>query len=978
VPTRLEWTPELISRFWDGVAQSPALDGRSFARLVGHILMEFMGPWIPAGAACLDYGGGSGHLSALMAKAGHRVAVFEPSTQRAVKIAANMGGEPRFLGIISTHDSASFDFVVCAEVIEHIRKPDSSEFMRAMMRRIAPGGLLFLTTPFAENLADNEAYCPNCDHLFHRWQHQRSWQIADIESLMRQWGLATEWLGRVEFDDPHCIRDFTLRRRCGEPWPWLDGQVPVIGRGDHIVFIGRKPGEVPTSPCDSKNAVSVRAAEASAGSSSRSVVPPSVARLDEPLSVANLQQVISAGMAEAKAGGHLPIVVVPLSLEQIDTPMVVFANELLGEARPATTGDVDVGENLDGGMMANSLPGAEQQTIIIFPGSIGLLQRAVEDGRLPQTKRALVFEDRWRRVRSVAGDDVGAKNSKPGHGRVRSLVDRVVRRMSVRMRMNLRARSVQPWIDRRERDLLPTLLSPGAFPYRLSHVVEGRVLLGVSTLGGGGAERQMVNTAQGLRARGMNDVHLLVEHLRNAPENGFYLDKARRVVASVHESPSHDHGTSSWALQHPRFREVLTDGFIGRILSVASVIKELAPEVVQTSLDWTNITVGLAAALAGVPKIFISGRNLAPTHFEFFQWFMYPCYRALLEHPNVRMSNNSDAGRRDYARWLGLSSGRIAVIRNGLVTGEFTVVDDLGRHIARRKLGIAADTPVMAGVFRFSTEKRPLLWVQTAFEVKARVPDSIFLLCGVGPMEAQIRSAAEALGLGNSVRYLGVRDDIQTVFAAADLVLHTALQEGTPNALIEAQAMGIPVVTTPAFGAAEAIEHGVTGIVERNETPVALADAAVSILKDPLFRKSAREAGPKFVEAKFGFDRMVDDTLLAYADAGVSWALDFLPANLRHRAYIPLKSAVKESGHAWVMDLPRQRAYGDSADNLRRSPLIVLEDGMPLGPAHTAHKVVRSEGGGAFSHWEGRLYFSTSDQTDPTRNGREYVAVIPR
>ena len=118
--------------------------------------------------------------------------------------------------------------------------------MHSMTRRIAPGGLLFLTTPFAEILAENEVYCPSCDHFFHRWQHQRSWELADIEGLMKRWGLATEWLGRVGFDDPHCVRDFHLRRRCGEPWPWLIGkEVPLIGRGDHIVYIGRKPSDGP-------------------------------------------------------------------------------------------------------------------------------------------------------------------------------------------------------------------------------------------------------------------------------------------------------------------------------------------------------------------------------------------------------------------------------------------------------------------------------------------------------------------------------------------------------------------------------------------------------------------------------------------------------------------------------------------------------------------------------------------------------------
>ena len=56
-----------------------------------------------------------------------------------------------------------------------------------------------------------------------------------------------------------------------------------------------------------------------------------------------------------------------------------------------------------------------------------------------------------------------------------------------------------------------------------------------------------------------------------------------------------DYGSARGLLRHPEFREVLTDGTIGRILNAASIIKKLAPEIVQTSLDWSNVTLGIAA-----------------------------------------------------------------------------------------------------------------------------------------------------------------------------------------------------------------------------------------------------------------------------------------------------------------------------------------------------------------------------------------------
>ena len=63
----------------------------------------------------------------------------------------------------------------------------------------------------------------------------------------------------------------------------------------------------------------------------------------------------------------------------------------------------------------------------------------------------------------------------------------------------------------------------------------------------------------------------------------------------------------------------------------------------------------------------------------------------------------------------------------------------------------------------------------------------------------------------------------------------------------------------------------------------------------------------------------------------------------------------------------------DDINNLFRSPLRLLEDGRPLGPAHAPHRRIGEDGGGAYSHWTGNtLWFSTSDNSDPNSNARDY------
>jgi hypothetical protein len=82
-------------------------------------------------------------------------------------------------------------------------------------------------------------------------------------------------------------------------------------------------------------------------------------------------------------------------------------------------------------------------------------------------------------------------------------------------------------------------------------------------------------------------------------------------------------------------------------------------------------------------------------------------------------------------------------------------------------------------------------------------------------------------------------------------------------------------------------------------------------------------------------------------------------------------------GLAWTCALAGAGVCGDTADRPIRSPLVVLEDGRPLGPPHADHDAIRAHGGGAFSHWGAALVMSTSDGTDPNRNGRRYAAHVP-
>jgi glycosyltransferase involved in cell wall biosynthesis len=96
-----------------------------------------------------------------------------------------------------------------------------------------------------------------------------------------------------------------------------------------------------------------------------------------------------------------------------------------------------------------------------------------------------------------------------------------------------------------------------------------------------------------------------------------------------------------------------------------------------------------------------------------------------------------------------------------------------------------------------------------------------------------------------------------------DAFLLTSAREGTPNVVLEAQAAGLPVIATAAGGTEEALREGSAAIAA--PTPAALAEALAALFADPGRLAAARTDGPGFVAARYGLERMLDETLAVYA-----------------------------------------------------------------------------------------------------------------
>ena len=188
------------------------------------------------------------------------------------------------------------------------------------------------------------------------------------------------------------------------------------------------------------------------------------------------------------------------------------------------------------------------------------------------------------------------------------------------------------------------------------------------------------------------------------------------------------------------------------------------------------------------------------------------------------------------------------------------------RTAARLALGVPGDAPVVAYVGRLTRIKRPDRLVDVARRLRLLVPDVRFVFCGGGDAVAEVNAATEEFD--GSLRLVGWRADVETVYAAADLVLLASDNEGMPVSLIEAGLAGLPVVATRVGSVDEVVRDGVTGLLTRPDPGEMAREAARLLFNAPLRQEMGLRAR-MWTEQCFGPERLVSDMAGIYTSIAV-------------------------------------------------------------------------------------------------------------
>ncbi|CAN5825236.1 hypothetical protein BH24DEI2_BH24DEI2_28140 [soil metagenome] len=186
------------------------------------------------------------------------------------------------------------------------------------------------------------------------------------------------------------------------------------------------------------------------------------------------------------------------------------------------------------------------------------------------------------------------------------------------------------------------------------------------------------------------------------------------------------------------------------------------------------------------------------------------------------------------------------------------------RETVRARLGLTVDAPLVLTAGRFTEQKGHRYLLEAVAQVLVDLPIAVFALVGGGPLEPELKAQADALGVGDNVLFLGRRDDVPDLLGASDLFTLSSLFEGLPLVVLEALALGVPVVGTNVCGIRDAIQDGVTGRLVAPKDSGALAAGLLEALCQPEMRQRWAEAGRARFHACHRAERMAADTRSVY------------------------------------------------------------------------------------------------------------------
>jgi glycosyltransferase involved in cell wall biosynthesis len=283
---------------------------------------------------------------------------------------------------------------------------------------------------------------------------------------------------------------------------------------------------------------------------------------------------------------------------------------------------------------------------------------------------------------------------------------------------------------------------------------------------------------------------------------------------------------------------------------LARIIREWKPVIVHSHMVHANILTRVTRLLAPVPVLICSARSIQEGG-RLRDW-MYRVTDPLCD----LTTHVCEAGAQRYIRERMVSPHKMRVVYNGVDTERF-LPDGQVRLRIRREAEIGKQF-VWLAVGRLEAPKDYPTLIRAFARVSAAREDTLLWIVGDGPLRGQLEALSREMGLQLGVRFWGLRGDVSNLMNAADAFVMSSSWEGLPNALIEAQACGLPAVVTDVGGNAEIVVKEETGFIVPPKNPDALAEAMLRLMALPVeMRQQMGRLARQRAQENFCLERII-------------------------------------------------------------------------------------------------------------------------
>ncbi len=209
----------------------------------------------------------------------------------------------------------------------------------------------------------------------------------------------------------------------------------------------------------------------------------------------------------------------------------------------------------------------------------------------------------------------------------------------------------------------------------------------------------------------------------------------------------------------------------------------------------------------------------------------------------------------------GVPRDRIITIHEGI---DVEHVDAAPAADIHAEFWLPHQAPIAGNIAALVPHKGQRHFIDAARLVIQKLPEVHFLIVGDGELRDSLAHHVKELGLEKHIILTGFRPDVLSLLKSFDMFVMSSITEGLGTSLLDAMAARKAIAATDVGGIPEVVEDGRTGLLVPPRNPRALADAMLQILQNEPMRTKFGEAGRRRVEAKFGADRMVHETIGVY------------------------------------------------------------------------------------------------------------------